>query len=164
VVTKVCLSICGCIRGIRIRQARGERGQPAGGRVPVHPPAVPVEQQRPADPIGDGAIDRAGDRRRQGCQHGLAAFAPDFQHPMAVLLAQVGDVRAARVEDPQAEQTQQAHQREVIPFAESRAELSSASNCRWVNPGVGESAGTAGRRTYSAGACASTPSSMTQVR
>jgi hypothetical protein len=48
-------------------------------------------------------------------------------------------------------------------LAESRAQLRSVSNCRWVNPRVGESAGTAGRRTYSAGECASTPS-MTHVR
>ena len=32
---------------------------------------------------------------------------------MAVLLAQVGDVRASRFEDPQPKQTQQAQQREI---------------------------------------------------
>jgi hypothetical protein len=44
-----------------------------------------------------------------------------------------------------------------------RAAVSSASNCRCVNPRVGDSAGTAGRRTYSAGERSRTPS-MTQVR
>ena len=48
-------------------------------------------------------------------------------------------------------------------LAESRAVLNRASTCRWVYPRVGDSAGTAGRRTYSAGECARTPS-MTQVR
>jgi hypothetical protein len=47
-------------------------------------------------------------------------------------------------------------------FGDSRA-VSSASNCRWVNPRVGDSAGTAGRRTCSAGECGMSPS-MTQVR
>ena len=48
-------------------------------------------------------------------------------------------------------------------FGESFAVLSSASNWRCVSPSVGDSAGTFGRRTYSAGECSST-SSMTQVR
>src|SRR5580698_9834432 len=38
-----------------------------------------------------------------------------------------------------------------------------ASNCRWVNPRAGDSAGTEGRRTCSAGECSRTPS-RTQVR
>ena len=44
-----------------------------------------------------------------------------------------------------------------------RAVTSIASNCRWVSPSVGDSGGTLGRRTYSAGEWAST-ASMTQVR
>ena len=48
-------------------------------------------------------------------------------------------------------------------FVDSRAAVGSASNCRWVKPSVGESAGTAGRRTCSAGECSMIPS-MTQVR
>ena len=44
-----------------------------------------------------------------------------------------------------------------------RAAVSSASNCRWVKPRVGDSAGTAGRRTRSAGEWSRTPS-MAQVR
>ena len=36
-------------------------------------------------------------------------------------------------------------------LAESRAVLSRASNCRWVNPRVGDSGGTEGRRMCSAG-------------
>ena len=48
-------------------------------------------------------------------------------------------------------------------FEERRAVVSNASNCRWVNPSVGDSAGTDGRRTCSAGEWSSRPS-MTQVR
>jgi hypothetical protein len=44
-----------------------------------------------------------------------------------------------------------------------RAVASKASNCRWVNPSIGDSAGTVGRRTCSAGEFSSRPS-MTQVR
>jgi hypothetical protein len=39
---------------------RGQAGQPAGGGVPVDPPVVAVEQQRPGDPDADGAVDRLG--------------------------------------------------------------------------------------------------------
>jgi hypothetical protein len=43
-------------------------------------------------------------------------------------------------------------------WADCLAELSRASNCRCVNPGVGDSAGTEGCRTCSAGECSRTPS------
>jgi hypothetical protein len=36
------------------------------------------------------------------------------QDPVAVLFAEVGDVRAGGFEDPQAEQPEHGHQREVI--------------------------------------------------
>ena len=48
-------------------------------------------------------------------------------------------------------------------FEDSRAAVSRALNCRWVKPRVGDSAGTAGRRTCSAGECSSRPS-ITHVR
>jgi hypothetical protein len=48
-------------------------------------------------------------------------------------------------------------------FADSRAAVNIASNCRCGSPSVGDSGGTVGRRTYSAGECSSTLS-MTQVR
>jgi hypothetical protein len=46
---------------------------------------------------------------------------------------------------------------------DSRAAVSRASNCRWVNPRVGDSGGTVGRWTCSAGECSSRPS-ITQVQ
>jgi hypothetical protein len=48
-------------------------------------------------------------------------------------------------------------------LADWRAAVSNASNCRCVNPRVGDSADTAGRRPYSAGEWPRTPSMM-QVR
>jgi hypothetical protein len=46
---------------------------------------------------------------------------------------------------------------------DSRAVVSRVSNCRCVNPSVGDSGETVGRRSHSAGECSRMPS-MTQVR
>jgi len=43
----------------------------------------------------------------------LGAFAAHAQHPMAVLLAKVGDVRAGGLEDAQAKRPEHRDQREV---------------------------------------------------
>jgi hypothetical protein len=43
-------------------------------------------------------------------------------------------------------------------FGDWRAAVSRAPDRRWVNPRVGDSAGTDGRRTCSAGECGNTPS------
>jgi hypothetical protein len=50
-----------------------------------------------------------------------------------------------------------------VSLLDWRAAVSRASNCRRVNPGVGDPAGTKGRRTYPAGECPRTLS-MTQAR
>jgi len=131
--------------------------------MPVHPRAVAVEQDRPAVTVIRGAVDGPSDRWRQRDRDDLAAFAADPQYPVAVFFAEVGDIRAGGFEDPQAQQAEHGHQDEPFRLADSRAAVSRASNCRCVNPSVGDSAGTAGRRTCSAGECSSTPS-MTQVR
>jgi hypothetical protein len=52
-------------------------------------------------------------RWRQRDQGNLAAFAAHPQHPVTVLFAQVGDVGAGGFEDPQAEQAEHGHQREI---------------------------------------------------
>jgi hypothetical protein len=141
----------------------GEPAQAAGGGVPVHPGAAAVEQDRPVRAVADGAVDGPADGGRERDEDDLGAFAADAQYPVAVLLAQVGDVRAGGLEDPQAQQAEHGHQREVAWIGDWRAAASRASNCRRVKPSVGDSAGTAGRRTFSAGECSRTPS-MTQVR
>jgi len=93
-----------------------EPPQPPGGGVPVHPCTAGVEQDRAPRPAAGGAVDRAADRWRQRDQDDLAAFAAHAQHPVTVLLAEIGDIRAGGLEDPQAEQAEHGDQGEVIPI------------------------------------------------
>ncbi len=78
-------------------------------------------------------------------------------------LAEVSNIRAGSFEDPQAEEGEHGHQREVARVRRLAGRGEQASNCRWVNPRVGDSAGTAGGRTCSAGECSMRPS-RTRVR
>jgi hypothetical protein len=91
----------------------GELVQAAGGRVPVHPGAAAVEQDRPARAGSDCPVDGPADRGWQRDQDDLGALAAYPQHPVAVFLAEIGDVRGGGLEDPQAEQAEHDHQREV---------------------------------------------------
>ncbi|MFZ0230277.1 MAG: hypothetical protein WAL41_25785 [Mycobacterium sp.] len=91
----------------------GEAPQTAGGGVAVHPDAAAVEQDRPAAASADGPADGPPDGWRQRDHDDLGALAAHAQHPVAVLVAEVGDVRAGGLEDPQAEQAEHGHQREV---------------------------------------------------
>jgi hypothetical protein len=74
----------------------GQVVQPAGRGVPVHPSILTVPQDQALFPVVDGAGDSALHGRWQRGQDDLAAFAVDLQHPVAVLLTQVLDVRAGR--------------------------------------------------------------------
>jgi hypothetical protein len=89
--------------------------QAAGGCVPIHPGSAAVEQDRAAHPACDGAVHGPADRRRQRDHDDLVALAAHAQDPVAVLLAQVADIGAGGFEDPQAQQPEHGHQREVIP-------------------------------------------------
>ena len=91
----------------------GEVAQAAGGRVPVHPGAPGIKENRPADSGGYRPVDSPAHCWRQQDQDDLAAFAAHAQHPVVVLFTQVGDVRPGRLEDPQAEKAEHRHQREV---------------------------------------------------
>jgi hypothetical protein len=71
--------------------------------MPVHPGAAAVEQDRPAGPVGDGAVDGPADRRGQRDQDDLGALAARAQDPVTVLLTQITDVSAGGFEDPQSE-------------------------------------------------------------
>jgi hypothetical protein len=75
---------------------------------------VRVRKDRPGLPDADGSLDGSGHRWWQRGEHDLAALAADPEDAGAVLLAEVLDVRAARLEDPQPEQTQHRHQSEVV--------------------------------------------------
>jgi len=91
----------------------GEVAQAAGGRVPVHPGAATVEQDRPAVPEPGCPVDGPAGRWWQRDQGDPGALAAHPQHPVAVLLAEIGDIRAGGLEDPQAQQAEHGHQREV---------------------------------------------------
>jgi len=92
----------------------GEPQEAAGGCVPVHPGAAAAEQDRPAGPCADGAVDRPADCWWQRDQDDLAALAADPQHPVAVLLAQISNSGTGGLEDPQAQQAEHGHQGEVV--------------------------------------------------
>jgi hypothetical protein len=90
----------------------GEAPQAPGGGVAVHPGAAAVEQDRPALPCAGRPVDRPAYRWWQWDQDHLGAFAAHAQHPVTVLLADVGDVGPGGFEDPQAEQSEHGYQRE----------------------------------------------------
>jgi hypothetical protein len=77
--------------------------QAEGGGVPVYTGAAAVEQDRPARAVPDRPVDGPLDRSRQRDQDDLGALAAHAQDPMAVLLAEIADVRAGGLEDSQAE-------------------------------------------------------------
>ena len=101
-----------CPGGLDAR-ACGEPSQAAGGRVPVHPAAAAVEQDRPMRAVGDGSVNGPADGRRQRYQDNLGALAAHAQHPVSMLFPEVGNVCAGGLEDPQAEQPKHGDQREV---------------------------------------------------
>jgi hypothetical protein len=92
----------------------GEVPQAAGGRVRVHPGTPGIEQDGPAVPVVGCPVDGPADRGRQRHQNDLGALAADAQHSVAVLLAEVADVCGGGLEDPQAQQAEHGHQREVV--------------------------------------------------
>ena len=81
----------------------GEPLQAAGGCMAVHPGTAAVEQDRPARAGAYCLVDGAPDGGRQRDQDDLGAFAAHAQHPVAVLFAEVSDVGAGGLEDPQPE-------------------------------------------------------------
>jgi len=51
--------------------------QAPGGRMPVHPDAAAIQQDRPAVPVAHGSVDGPADRWWQRDQDHLAAFPAD---------------------------------------------------------------------------------------
>ena len=60
--------------------------------MPVHPDTASVEQDRTAGAVADRLVEGSTDRGWQWNEDGLAAFAQDPEHAVAVLFAEVGDV------------------------------------------------------------------------
>ncbi len=88
--------------------------QTAGRCVTVHPCAAAIEQDRPAGTDSSSPVDSPPYCGRQRDQDDLGALAAHAQHPVAMFLAEVTDVSASCLEDPQAEQPEHGHQREVV--------------------------------------------------
>jgi hypothetical protein len=80
VVTKVCLSMCGCGRVIRRPALSRCRNWRRSG------PSAAVEQDRPAAAAADGCVD-GPPHGRQRDEDDLGAFAAHARHPVAVLSA-----------------------------------------------------------------------------
>jgi hypothetical protein len=78
-----------------------EPAQAPGGGVPVHPGPAGVEQDRSGRAVTDGSVDRPAHCRRKWEQHVPGALADHAQHPVTVFLAQVANVGAGGLEDPQ---------------------------------------------------------------
>jgi hypothetical protein len=87
--------------------------QAAGRCVTVHPRAAAIGQDRPAGTDSSSPVDSPSHCGRQRDQYDLGALAAHAQHPVAMFLAEVSDVGASGFEDPQAEQPEHGHQREV---------------------------------------------------
>jgi len=112
VVTKVWQSMCGGIRGDRtpaVSASRRSRRVAACRSI-----LVPRVFSRIGPAVRVATADGPGHRWWQRHQHHLGALADDSQDAVAVFLAQVGDVRAGGFEDPQPEQAQHRHQREIV--------------------------------------------------
>jgi hypothetical protein len=91
-----------------------EMPQTARGRMPVHPGAAGIDQDRAARTRSDRPVDGTPDGRRQRDQDNLGALAAHAQHSVTVFLAEVGDVCSGGLEDPQAQQAEHGYQREVV--------------------------------------------------
>ena len=103
----------GCLYASR----SGEPPQAPGGCMTVHPGAAAVQQDRPAGPGAYCLVDGSPDGGRQRDQDDLGAFAAHPQHPVAVFFAEIGDVGAGGLEDPQAEEPEHGHEGEVAGIA-----------------------------------------------
>ncbi len=113
----------GMAEHVRVRPGNphpGGFGQPlqtTGGSVAVHPGTPAVEQDGAADAGANRPVDGPAGSWRQRDQDHLGAFAAHAQHPVTMFFAQVGDVSAGGLEDPQAKQPEHSHEREIMPVA-----------------------------------------------
>jgi hypothetical protein len=91
----------------------GELAQASRGGVAVHPGAAAVEQDRPVGTRADRLVDGPAGSGGQRNQDDLGSLAAHPQDPVAVLVAEAGDVRTGGFEDSQTKQPERRHEREV---------------------------------------------------
>lgn len=72
----------------------------------VHPGLVAVEEYGPGDTAADGVVQGTAGGWRERDEYDSGAFADDAEHPVAVSLAEVGDVRPGGLEDAEPEQAE----------------------------------------------------------
>lgn len=75
-----------------------EPTKPSGGRMPIHSHPAPIQQYRSLVAAADSSFHGSGDGGGSGVRTTLPAV--DLQDSVAVLLAEVGDVRSTSFEDP----------------------------------------------------------------
>lgn len=80
----------------------------------VHTAAVAIEQDRADVTTGDGTVDSSSHCWRHRNEDDLVACADDPHDAVSVFFAEVADVQAGGLKDPECEQTQQTYQREVV--------------------------------------------------
>ena len=126
-----CLSVWG-VTALLMPARRATLRTTRAGAVPVQPPSVRSQEYRPVSSFPDGQVDRPGGARRQRDRDDLAALTGDRQCPVPTFQAQVLDVGAGRLGDPQPVQGEQGDQRmlsaEPSPAATSRAPSSLRSS------------------------------------
>jgi len=79
--------------------------------VPGQPPPVGGQEYRPVRSVTDGQVDRPGRARRQRYRHDFATLTGDRQGAVTALYAQVLDIGAGSLGDPQPVQDEQRDQR-----------------------------------------------------
>ena len=97
--------------GLADPSAASDPSDNPGGTVPVQPPAIGGQEDRPVTALTDGQVDRPRRARRQRDGHDLSAFASDGQRPVATFGAQRLDAGAGGLRNPQPIQGEQADQR-----------------------------------------------------
>ena len=129
-----------------------------GGAVPVQPPPVRGDEQRPLGALADGQVDRPGGTRGERDGDDLAALAGDDQSPVAAFQAEVLDVRAGGLRYPQPVEREEGDQCVLAGRAEPGGDQERAELVAVQRGGV-RLVIQPGRRTCAAGECSRSSSS-----
>ena len=105
-----CRRVCGPT-GLVIPAWRAMPAHDPPGAVPVQPPPVRCQEDRPLAAFADRQVDRPGGARRERDGDDLAALAGDHQGAVPAFEAQGLDVGAGRLGDAQPVEGQQGDQR-----------------------------------------------------
>jgi len=115
---------------------RGPADDPRGA-VPVEPPAIGGQEDRPVAALADGQVDRPRRAWRQRDGDDLAAFAGDDQRPVAALDTQRLDVGTGGLGDPQPIEGQQCYERVLGGVAQAGGDQQRAKLVAVQPDGVG---------------------------